>query len=176
MPEGMVAEIVGGELVAQPRPAGRHARASTFVIHDLVGPFGRRSGQGPGGWLILNEPELHVAGILPDVYVPDIAGWRRERLDDAPEDHRFTVCPDWVCEVYSPASASRDLLVKGQLYHRAGVGWMWTIDPMARAVDAYRSNERTWEHLGRFEGDVMARIAPFDAVELDLSEWWVRRP
>ncbi|MFO0748024.1 MAG: Uma2 family endonuclease [Myxococcota bacterium] len=174
-PENMVAEIVGGELVLSPRPAGRHARASSLMGADLAGSFGRRrGGAGPGGWLIIDEPELHVAGILPDVYVPDLAGWRRERMGEVPESHEFTVCPDWVCEVFSPASSSRDLLVKGTLYHQAGVPWMWTVDPVQRFVDVYRAGERTWEHVARAEGDVEARLAPFDAVAFDLSEWWVR--
>jgi len=172
-PENVVAEIVGGELVLSPRPGGPHARASSIAGADLVQSFGRRRGAGPGGWLIVDEPELHIEGVLPDIYVPDIAGWRREHLHEVPADHRFIVHPDWVCEVFSPATRARDLLVKGELYRRAGVGWMWTIDPPQRAVDAYRSGERTWEHVARFEGDIEACIPPFEEVAFDLSEWWV---
>jgi len=174
-PEHMIAELIGGELVLSPRPAGRHARASSMMGGDLSGAFGRRKGgSGPGGWLIIDEPELHLEGILPDVYVPDLAGWRRERMDEVPERHEFRVCPDWVCEVFSPSSASRDLLVKGTAYLRAGVPWMWTVDPVQRMVDVYRAGDGVWQHAGHFEGDVEARLPPFEAVGFDLSEWWVR--
>ena len=37
---------------------------------------------GPGGWVILDEPELHL-GRRPDKLVPDLAGWRRERMPAA---------------------------------------------------------------------------------------------
>lgn len=175
-PDDRVAELIGGELVLSPRPTGRHARTSSVAGIVVGSAFGLRKGStGPGGWLILDEPELHVAGILPDVYVPDLAGWRRERLDEVPDDHRFIIAPDWVCEVLSPRTAGRDLLQKGQGYLAAGVPWFWTIDPNERYLDVYRSNERGWEHIQRAEGDMVARLQPFDAVEIDLSEWWVQR-
>jgi len=172
-PANMVAEIVNGTLVLSPRPAGRHARTSSVMGGVMTTSFGLRKSAGPGGWLIIDEPELHIQGILPDVYVPDLAGWRRERMDDVSLTHKFEVCPDWVCEVFSPKSARHDLLVKGTLYQRAGVPWMWTVDPVEQVVEVYRNGERTWEPVMSVEGAVEARLPPFDAVAFDLSEWWV---
>lgn len=34
--------------------------------------------------------------------MPDIAGWRRERMPQLPHDQRLQVAPDWICEVLSP--------------------------------------------------------------------------
>jgi Uma2 family endonuclease len=77
-PETLVAEIIDGELSLMPRPRLEHARSAGELHGELRGPFDRGRG-GPSGWVILPEPELHL-GPLPDVVVPDLAGWRRERL------------------------------------------------------------------------------------------------
>ena len=92
-----------------------------------------------------------------------------------PDDHRFTVCPDWVCEVFSPTSSSRDLLLKGGGYLRAGVPWMWCAEPVPRFVDVYRADRGVWRIVRRAEGDVEVRLEPFEAISIDLSEWWVQR-
>ena len=63
-------------------------------------------GDGPGGWLIVNEPELHLSD---DVVVPDIAGWRRLRMPVYPPGAYVTLAPDWVCEVLSPSTRKFDL-------------------------------------------------------------------
>jgi len=102
VPGHLVAEIVNGELVTSPRPAPRQARAASSLGGELHGPFDRGR-NGPGGWIILDEPELHLHG---DVLGPDLAGWRRERMPELPEAAAFELAPDWACEVLSPATAS----------------------------------------------------------------------
>ena len=97
-PEGMVAELVGGTLHLQPRPASRHARASFKLSARLDDPFDRGEG-GPGGWYFAFEPELHLGD---DVLVPDLAGWRRERMAEFPDAPAIELAPDWVCEILSP--------------------------------------------------------------------------
>ena len=101
VPNHLVAEILDGELHVSPRPSPRHAAASSGLGGALWGPFDRGRG-GPGGWRILDEPELHLAA---DVLVPDLAGWRRDRLPTLPEQPYFDLAPDWVCEVISPSTA-----------------------------------------------------------------------
>src|SRR4051794_40418283 len=93
VPENMVGEIINGELIASPRPAPRHAKAGSH-LGGLLMPFSRRRGGGPGGWLILDEPELHLG---PNALVPDLAGWKRERLPKLPTEAFFSLAPDWVC-------------------------------------------------------------------------------
>ena len=95
-----VAEIVDGTLYTHPRPAMPHALASSRLGFDLGGPFDRARG-GPGGWWIIDEPELHLG---EDILVPDLAGWRRERMPDYPETAYVTLAPDWVCEVLSAST------------------------------------------------------------------------
>jgi len=82
VPDRLVAEIVDGELFTTPRPALRHAQAASALGGELSGPFHRGRG-GPGGWIILDEPELHLGA---DIVVPDLAGWRRTRLPSVPDE------------------------------------------------------------------------------------------
>src|SRR5258706_15825319 len=119
VPENMVAELIDGDLYAWPRPAGPHARFSSALGMDIGPPYDRGKG-GPGGWWILYEPELHLG---PNIVVPDLAGWRRERMPQLPPaaDPFFSLAPDWVCEVLSPSTVSIDRVKKKHVYTRENV-------------------------------------------------------
>lgn len=134
LPDHVVGEILDDELVVSPRPAPAHAFASSGIGMDL-GPFHRRLGGpgGPGGWWIIDEPELHLG---PHVLVADLAGWRRERMPVRPQTAWFELAPDWVCEVQSPRTARRDRVQKMRMYGEHGVRWLWLVDPGARATPA----------------------------------------
>ena len=73
VPPEMVAEILDGELFTFPRPARPHTRSASRLTMTLGRSFDLGDG-GPGGWVILDEPELRL-GRRPDVVVPDLAGW-----------------------------------------------------------------------------------------------------
>ena len=118
VPDNFVAEILGGELYASPRPASPHAHAAGALFRKLGGPF-EDGENGPGGWWFLIEPELHFGA---DVLVPDIAGWRRERMPTIPNVAHFTLAPDWLCEVLSPSTKAIDRRKKLPIYAREGVG------------------------------------------------------
>lgn len=171
-PENQVAEVLDGVLHTHPRPAGPHARAASVLGMDLGNPFDRGKG-GPGGWILLDEPELHL-GPEPDVVVPDIAGWRRERMPEMPDAAAFTLAPDWACEVLSPSTEGVDRSVKMDLYAREAVRHLWLVDPRARMLEAYRLEQRAWLRLGTWVGDAAARIEPFDAIELEVGALWRR--
>ena len=167
-PAHKVAEIVEGDLHVSPRPASRHALASSRLGSDLGGSFDRGRG-GPGGWWIIDEPELHLGS---DVLVPDLAGWRRERMAEFPDTPAFTLAPDWVCEVVSPSTESLDRARKMPAYARERVAHLWLINPLARTLEVYRLAEGRWLLLGTHEGAVKVRAEPFDAVELELGPLW----
>ena len=168
-PEHMVAEILDGELSLTPRPAKPHAAAATALGEELGPPFKRGRG-GPGGWILLDEPELHLAA---DVVVPDLAGWRRERLpclsNDAPY---FTLAPDWACEVLSPSTAATDRVQKLPIYVRELVSHVWLVDPLQRTLEVLRREGSRWLILGVHRGNAKVRAEPFDAIELDLAVLW----
>lgn len=168
-PEHLVAEILDGELYLQPRPAKPHAAAATALGEELGPPFKRGRG-GPGGWIILFEPELHLGA---DVLVPDLAGWRRERMPVlTTEEAYFTLAPDWLCEVLSPGTAKLDRVKKLRLYARAGVHHVWLVDPLQRTLEVLRRQEFKWLILDVHEGDAVVRAEPFDAVGLELGVLW----
>lgn len=168
VPEHFVAEIIRGALVTQPRPAPRHARASSILGARLSGPFDLGEG-GPGGWLIIDEPELHLG---EHVLVPDLAGWRRGRMPTLPDAAYFEQSPDWVCEVLSPGTQALDRKDKMPIYAEYHVGHAWLVDPIAKMLEAYRLQEGKWLQLGVWAGDSRIRAEPFDAIELDLSVLW----
>jgi Uma2 family endonuclease len=173
-PETQVAEILDGELFLQSRPGRRHARAASRLGMKLGGPFDLGDG-GPGGWVILFEPELWL-GPRPDIVVPDVAGWRRERLPNALEDEageaHYEIAPDWVCEVISSSTEATDRGKKRRIYRREGVGHLWLLLPQSQALEVYRLDGGAWREVDTFEGNTKVRAEPFDAVELDLSVLW----
>jgi Uma2 family endonuclease len=168
VPSHQVAEILDGELIVSPRPAPRHADSSSGLVGALRAPFDRGRG-GPGGWRILSEPELHLG---PDVLVPDLAGWRRERLPALPEEAYFSMAPDWVCEVLSPSTASMDRVKKLRIYAREQVQHAWLVDPLARTIEVLRLENGRWSIVATFADLDVVRAEPFDALDLDLSLLW----
>jgi Uma2 family endonuclease len=168
VPEHYVAEMFDGELYASRRPAMPHARAASVLGVKLGEPFDVGH-NGPGGWLILDEPELHFGN---DVLVPDLAGWRRERLPSVPNDAYLTLAPDWICEVVSPSTESIDRGKKLRIYAREGVTHAWLVDPLRRSLEVLALEGARLEPIAEHHGDSIIRARPFDAVELELRALW----
>jgi len=169
VPDSFVAEILGGELYASPRPASPHAHAAHLLGFELTGPF--EVGQnGPGGWWFLAEPELHFAA---DVVVPDIAGWRRERMPVMPAVAHFTLAPDWLCEVLSPSTKVIDRRKKLPIYAAAGVQHVWLVDPLQQTLEVLRLESQVWSLVATHEADAKVRAEPFAAIELPLRALWL---
>ena len=143
LPDHMVAEIIDGDLFASPRPASPHALASSMLGAAVIGSFGDEPSGGdlPGGWWILFEPELHFRR---DVLVPDLAGWRRERMPTVPDVAGFELAPDWACEVISPSTGEIDRGRKMRVYARERVGHLWIVDPILRTLEVYRLEDGRW--------------------------------
>jgi Uma2 family endonuclease len=170
LPEHVTGEILGGELYAMPRPKGRHAGASSALGMRLGPPY--RFGEGgPGGWWIIDEPEVHFVR-EEEVAVPDLAGWRRVRMPALPEDHRFEIVPDWVCEILSPTTAKKDRVVKLPLYARYGVAHAWLVDPDARTLEAFELRDGRWTLVAALKDDETAAVSPFEAAAFCLGDLW----
>jgi Uma2 family endonuclease len=169
VPENFVAEIIGGDLYAFPRPATPHAHVTSVLGGELSGPF-HRGRHGPGGWLLLDEPELHFGA---DVLVPDMAGWRRERLPTLAAVPYLTLAPDWLCEVLSPSTETIDRVKKLAIYAREGVEHVWLIDPLIQTLEVLRLVQQRWSLLATYEGRANARVQPFEAIELELGALWI---
>lgn len=178
VPPHKVAELIRGVLHVLPRPAPRHARASSGLGAELTRPFDHGKG-GPGGWWILDEPELHFpdpdAPGEVDALVPDIAGWRRERMPELPATAYFALAPDWLCEVVSPSTEKIDREEKMPVYAREGVRYTWLVDPDKRTLETFTlAPGRRWDRGPVYRDDARVRVAPFEAIEIDLSLLWVK--
>ncbi|WP_437743826.1 Uma2 family endonuclease [Sorangium sp. So ce302] len=178
VPPNKVAELVRGTLHVFPRPAPKHAWTSSGLGAELIGPFQRGRG-GPGGWIILDEPELHfpepdAPGEI-DALVPDLAGWRRERMPELPETAYFALAPDWICEVLSPSTEELDRDEKMPIYAREGVRHAWLVDPIQRTLEVFSLiSGRGWGPAVVHHDSARVRVEPFEAIELELSVLWAR--
>jgi Uma2 family endonuclease len=177
LPEHQVGELLHGVLHVMSRPAPKHTRVASSLGIELGGPFDRGRG-GPGGWWILDEPELHFPNLAvkagEDVLVPDLAGWRRERMPELPDTAFFSLAPDWICEVLSKSTEEIDREEKMPIYAREGVRYAWLIDPIARTLEAYVLEGRRWEAGGVWRDDARVRVAPFEALDLELAVLWAK--
>jgi Uma2 family endonuclease len=170
-PPNHVAQIVGGVLHTFPRPASPHARTSSILGHLLGGPFDHDPA-GPGGWWILDEPELHFG---EDVLVPDLAGWRRARMPRLEDVPFFTLAPDWICEVLSPSTERLDRKAKLEVYAREKVSHVWLVEPRAHTLELLRlEDDGRWKLLGVHAEDERPRAEPFEAIELALAGLWLK--
>jgi Uma2 family endonuclease len=170
-PEHQVAEILDGELFLSPRPSLRHASASSQLGGVLVPAYGQN--QPPGGWWILFEPELHFGG---DVLVPDLAGWRRERMPAIPDTAFASLAPDWVCEVLSPSTVRIDRGRKLRIYAAAGVAHAWLVNPAERTLEVLRLRDGAWTIVAVCTGSETVRLEPFEVIELALGLLWADSP
>jgi Uma2 family endonuclease len=167
VPDNFVAEMFDGDLYAFPRPALPHANAASTLLSEIHKSFHRK---GPGGWVILIEPELHFGR---DVLVPDLAGWRRTRLPSVPPDAYLTLAPDWICEVLSTSTEAIDRGKKLRIYAREGVGHAWLVDPLAHTLEVLSLESGRWAQLGKHEREASVRAAPFGSIELELRALWI---
>lgn len=168
LPPNMVAEIVDDELWASPRPAPRHSRAWARLTGFIEPPYDQGR-HGPGGWIILGEPEIHLG---KQVLVPDLAGWRRSRLPRLPATAHIAIAPDWVCEVISPSTARLDRAKKLGIYARESVQHAWLVDPLARTVEVLRLEGGRWAIVATHAGEAVVRIEPFEDIEIEIGALW----
>jgi Uma2 family endonuclease len=168
LPDIVVGEIVDDQLWSSPRPAPRHAM-SYGALGALLVPAFDFGDTGPGGWRIIDEPELHLG---KHVVVPDLGGWRRERMPRLPETAYFPLAPDWVCEVLSPSTEQLDRSKKLRIYAEHGVGHAWLVDPTLRTLEVLRRDGTAWTLLATHAGGPTARIEPFEALEFRLGRLW----
>jgi Uma2 family endonuclease len=166
VPPHLVAEIIHGVLETHPRPHKRHGGVSSYLGYELIGPYGRGRG-GPGGWVFYDEPQLHLG---EDVLIPDLAGWRKERLAGTADEPYFHVPPDWVCEILSPSTERLDRTRKRSIYARAGIPYLWLFDPEKRLIEAFALRGDVWSLVATASGAEAVRLPPFEAAVFPMDD------
>lgn len=169
LPEGVVGEIIDGTLYTHAQPRAGHMDFIGALIGELRDPF-QRGREGPGGWWIQVEPGIRLEG-SPE-FIPDLAGWRRERAPRGVPAGSWTLVPDWACEVLSPSTRAYDQRIKRPFYARIGIRHLWFVDLDARTLTVSELRDGQWLELGVYGEDDVIRAAPFEAVELRLGELW----
>ena len=169
IPENMTGEIIAGELIVTPRPSRKHV----YTASSLEGNLSRYhfgGGAGPGGWIILVEPEISMG---ENILVPYLTGWREDRFPESEDHNWISAVPDWICEILSPSTAKTDKTDKMPLYARYGVSHLWLIDPLAKTLDVFRLEAGRWVVLSLFAEADKVRAEPFEEVEIDLNSLWI---
>ncbi|MFE1602049.1 Uma2 family endonuclease [Methylobacterium sp. ID0610] len=165
VPAHLVAEIIDGTLETHPRPHPRRGIATAEPASELIPPFGRGRG-GPGGWIFIIEPERH-----PDAQgvVPDLAGWRRNRLPTEPPTACIETLPDRVCGILSPSTARIDRGPKRRISAQAGAGHLWLLDPADGVLEAFTLTGGRWPLVGTVQRGEGVGQPPFDAAPFPLD-------
>lgn len=169
IPENMVGEIIDGDLVTSPRPSRNHGYAASIIGNELGPPYNMGRG-GPGGWIIIGEPEISFGD---NILVPDIAGWKKERFPGAEDHNWISVSPDWVCEIVSRGSIRLDRVKKMGIYARHRVPYFWIIDPVNKTLEALKNEAGRWVIIGTYAEDDKVRAEPFQEIEFDLHCLWL---
>jgi Uma2 family endonuclease len=170
IPEGVVGEIINGELIVTPRPSRIHGFSAYALGGELLPPYQFGRGGGPGGWVIIGEPEIKFG---ENYLVPDIAGWRRERFPQSEETNWISVSPDWITEILSPSTVRVDRIKKMAIYAEHGVSYLWLIDPIAKTLEVFRLEAGGWLLRSVFGESDRVRVEPFVDIEIDLKNFWI---
>jgi Uma2 family endonuclease len=165
LPPHVTGEILFGSLVVQPRPSPEHGRAQSSLSYELEGPFNRGKG-GPGGWIFLTEPELHIGN---HVVVPDLAGWKADRLTPFPKTAWVETTPDWICEILSQSSERYDRNEKRRIYAETGVKFIWLLDPRSKVLECFTLVAKQWLLTHTYDQNSVVNAPPFETASIELA-------
>ena len=166
-PTHQVAEIVDGTLYVNLRPPTLQALAKTRLAAGLGHAFCFGRG-GPDRWWIMHEPERCLG---EDILVPDVAGWRRERLPRIPETWDAVIASDWVCETMADSTRDLDLNCKRPVYACPEIPHLWPVEPTDRTLEVFKLHEGQWLLIASAKDDPVS-IRPFDASIFSLGNLW----
>lgn len=168
IPENMTGEIIDGELFVSPRPSMEHIFATSLLGSELIFSYYHGRG-GPGGWIILAEPELKLE---EDILVPDLAGWKKGRFSKPKGHNWISITPDWVCEILSPSSIRQDRIIKMATYARHLIPYFWLVDPYNKTLEVLKLESGKWIFAGGYTENSKVRAEPFQEIEIDLAKLW----
>lgn len=161
-------EVIGGVIEEKATPSFEHGDAQGMLAGILNGAFrGRPGGGRPGGWWIATEVEIELE--THETYLPDLVGWRRDRVPERPRGRPVRIRPDWVCEILSPSTADRDLGPKHRTFHRCGVPHTWIVDPEHETLTVHRWHPDGYIVVLTAGKHDTIRAEPFESIELRVN-------
>jgi len=94
--------------------------------------------------------------------------WRPVVVDPKSTLGVYVTPPDWVCEVLSSSTRSRDEEegLKWQAYYEAGVGHYWLVDLLRRQLTVYKRGARDYEPVEVLGREGVKALPPFETTEL----------
>ena len=168
LPQHVTGEILEpGRVRTMLRPSAAHRRAARILGDTLKA---RDLNFGGVGWWLEAEAEVR----LPEdrLVVPDWAGWQVETMPQFILQNPIAVVHAWCAEVLSPSNGRDDRLVKTPLYARAGVDWVWLIDPQQRALEVYATSSGQPILVAGGRDDDNVAPPPF-ALPFSLNALWL---
>lgn len=168
LPPTVVGEILNGALRTRPCLPPRLGVAANTLLAELSGAFAP-SEVDKRRWVFIYRPEFHFGS---HVVVPDLAGWRIERLTPFPETAYFETPPDWVAQVLSPSTQAIDRTDKLSIYAETGVSHCWYIDPIAKTLEVMALTGGRWLLVSALKDDAPVNAPPFEAHTFPLSVLW----
>ncbi len=172
LPAPLVGEVIDGTLYTMGRPTPAHANVELEIAGD-VRRGQRGGGPPPTGWYI--QPEVEIRFVNDEKAIPDISGWRDERITGHRNDNPIRIVPDWVCEILSDSTRRKDLGPKRAMYARHGVRHLWIVDPDARQLDVFELGaDARWAIVGSWFDEATVDAAPFAGHPMVMGRWWLR--
>lgn len=175
LPDGDRAELIDGRIVYKAMPSIEHGDA-VFGIAEQLGRFrGPRAGD-RGGWWLSQDVEVYLAG---QGLRPDVVGWSVARYPAPPRKVNvgarhlgvYVDPPDWVAEVLSDSTRSRDEEegAKWRAYFEAGVGHYWLIDLDRQQLTVYRRTDAGFVPIEVAGRGARKPLPPFEAAEFEAD-------
>ncbi len=70
----------------------------------------------------------------------------------------------------SPSTENLDRNAKRTAYGRAGVAYLWLLDPRSRSLEAFQLVAGNWMLIGVVTDDEVVSLPPFEAISFPLAE------
>lgn len=151
LPEGKRAELIDGQIYYMSAPGLTHQRILGRLyqmIADYVNGHEGKCEVLPAPFAVfLKEDDINY--LEPDISVI----CETSKLDE----NGCHGAPDWVIEIVSPSSRSRDYIRKMLKYGTAGVREYWIVDPEKRTVTVYNFEKDLMEQY-LFQEDIPVGI------------------
>jgi Uma2 family endonuclease len=162
-------ELINGEISQKSMASGNHADVESSIAIEVGKRFKRPKGpDGSVGWWIKTE----VSVFYPkheNMFVHDLAGWKRDRVPVNPMGYPVKDRPDWVCEVCA-TTWKKDTLFVPDTLALAEVPFYWVADVERECLLVFKLNNGKYSLIQNlFRTDTKVRIEPFESVELNVD-------